>query len=151
MAKFVYRMQNILELKQKMESQEKMAFAIANAKLLEEQNKLQELIIRKSEYEVQLKQASEGTIDLRRIQQIKSSIERMKVSIRDQMFAIRKAQKELDYLRRTNPILYAQAMRVQRMAEALEEDTSVEQVLKRADEAMYEEKMAFKKKYGSYR
>ena len=37
------------------------------------------------------------------------------------------------------------------MAEALEEDTSVEQVLKRADEAMYEEKMAFKKKYGSYR
>ena len=99
MAKFVYRMQNILELKQKMESQEKMAFAIANAKLLEEQNKLQELIIRKSEYEVQLKQASEGTIDLRRIQQIKSSIERMKVSIRDQMFAIRKAQKELDVVR----------------------------------------------------
>jgi hypothetical protein len=31
------------------------------------------------------------------------------------------SQKELDYLRRTNPILYAQAMRVQRMAEALEE------------------------------
>ncbi len=99
MAKFVYRMQNILELKQKMESQEKMAFAIANAKLLEEQNKLQELIIRKSEYEVQLKEASEGTINLRRIQQIKSSIERMKVSIRDQMFAIRKAQKELDVVR----------------------------------------------------
>ena len=31
------------------------------------------------------------------------------------------SQKELDYLRRTNPILYAEAMRVQRMAEALEE------------------------------
>ena len=31
------------------------------------------------------------------------------------------SQKELDYLRRTNHILYAQAMRVQRMAEALEE------------------------------
>ncbi len=30
-------------------------------------------------------------------------------------------QKELDYLRRTNPILYAEAMRIQRMAEALEE------------------------------
>jgi flagellar FliJ protein len=98
MAKFVYRMQNILELKKNMENQEKMAFAIANAKLLEEQDKLQELIIRKSEYEVQLKEASEGTIDLRRIQQIKS-IERMKVSIRDQMFAIRKAQKELDVVR----------------------------------------------------
>ena len=31
------------------------------------------------------------------------------------------SQKELDYLRRTNPILYAEAMRVQRMAEVLEE------------------------------
>lgn len=31
------------------------------------------------------------------------------------------SQKELDYLRRTNPMLYAHAMRVQRMAEAIEE------------------------------
>lgn len=31
------------------------------------------------------------------------------------------SQKELDYLMRTNPMLYAHAMRVQRMAEAVEE------------------------------
>ena len=31
------------------------------------------------------------------------------------------SQKELDYLRRTNPIMYAHAMRIQRMAEAIEE------------------------------
>lgn len=31
------------------------------------------------------------------------------------------SQKELDYLRRTNPMLYAHAMRVQRMTEAIEE------------------------------
>ena len=36
-------------------------------------------------------------------------------------FGKKLSQKELDYLRRTNPILYAQTMRVQRMAEALEE------------------------------
>lgn len=30
-------------------------------------------------------------------------------------------QKELDYLRKTNPIMYAHAMRVQKMAEAIEE------------------------------
>ena len=30
-------------------------------------------------------------------------------------------QEELDYLQRTNPIMYAHAMRVQRMAEAVEE------------------------------
>lgn len=37
------------------------------------------------------------------------------------------------------------------MAEFQKSDESVEQVLKRADAAMYEEKMKFKKKYGSYR
>ena len=31
------------------------------------------------------------------------------------------SQEELDYLRRTNPIMYAHAIRVQRMAEAVEE------------------------------
>lgn len=31
------------------------------------------------------------------------------------------SQKELEYLQRTNPIMYAQAMRIQRMAQALEE------------------------------
>lgn len=31
------------------------------------------------------------------------------------------SQKEMDYLRRTNPVMYAHAMRVQRMAEAVEE------------------------------
>ena len=31
------------------------------------------------------------------------------------------SQKELDYLRKTNPIMYAHAMRIQRMAEAIEE------------------------------
>ena len=34
-------------------------------------------------------------------------------------FGKKLSQKELDYLRRTNPILYAQAMRVQRMAEGI--------------------------------
>ena len=31
------------------------------------------------------------------------------------------SQKEMDYLRKTNPIMYAHALRVQRMAEAVEE------------------------------
>ncbi len=31
------------------------------------------------------------------------------------------SQKEMDYLRRTNPIMYAHALRIQRMAEAVEE------------------------------
>ena len=32
MAKFIYRMQNILDIKEKLESQEKIAYSIANGK-----------------------------------------------------------------------------------------------------------------------
>ena len=99
MGKFVYRLQNILELKEKMETQEKLAFAIANAKLVEEQNKLQDLLLYRAEYEGKLKESCEGTIDLRQISQIKHGIESIKVQIRDQMFAIRRAQKEVDVAR----------------------------------------------------
>ena len=43
MAKFVYRMQNILDIKQKMEHQAKAAYGIANRQLAEEQEKLQQI------------------------------------------------------------------------------------------------------------
>ena len=44
MAKFKYRMQNILNVKMKLESQAKIAYGIANQKYLDEQKKLQEKI-----------------------------------------------------------------------------------------------------------
>ena len=42
MAKFVYRMQNILNIKQKLETQAKMTYSLANQKYLEQQKILQE-------------------------------------------------------------------------------------------------------------
>ena len=56
MAKFKYRMQNILDVKLKLESQAKIAYGIANQKYLAEQKKLQELIIRRTGYEMALKE-----------------------------------------------------------------------------------------------
>ena len=44
MAKFRYRMQNILEIKEKMEEQEKVAYGIANARLFGGTGKLQKLL-----------------------------------------------------------------------------------------------------------
>ena len=37
MAKFAYRMQSILDIKEKMEGQAKIAYGVANAKLMDEQ------------------------------------------------------------------------------------------------------------------
>ena len=48
MAKFQYKLQSVLDIKQKLESQEKIAFGLASAKLLEEQEILQKLMIQKA-------------------------------------------------------------------------------------------------------
>ena len=57
MAKFKYRMQNILDIKMKLESQAKIAYGVANQKYLEEQKKLQEIVLRRASYEKILKES----------------------------------------------------------------------------------------------
>ena len=51
MAKFRYRMQNILDIKNKLESQAKIEYGLANQKYQEEQQKLQEIMLRRASYE----------------------------------------------------------------------------------------------------
>jgi flagellar FliJ protein len=100
MAKFNYRMQNILNLKEKMEAQEKIAFSIANQRLLEEQDKLSQLMIRKADYERQLKDMTQGTLSIKDIKICKESINAMKSKIRDQLIEISKATREVEIARR---------------------------------------------------
>lgn len=100
MAKFVYRMQNILAIKEKLESQEKIAYSMANARLLEEQEKLQRLLVRRADYESQLKELSTGRLDLKQIQTCKRAIDSLKSMIRDQMIAVHTAQRNLEMARK---------------------------------------------------
>ena len=100
MAKFVYRMQNILELKQKLEEQEKANFGMATARFNEEQQKLRDLMIRQAGYERHLKEISIGTIDVKEIKTCKAAISSMKVALRDQMIELSKAQKAMEMARR---------------------------------------------------
>ena len=51
MARFIYRMQSILDIKEKMEEQARMDFAAARMHLDEEEEKLQILNDRKADYE----------------------------------------------------------------------------------------------------
>ena len=53
MAKFKYKMQNILDIKQKMEEQAKMRFAQEMIKLSEEEEKLQHIEDKKRRYEAE--------------------------------------------------------------------------------------------------
>lgn len=99
MAVFKYRMQNILDIKEKLESQEKIAYSQANAILMEEQRKLQEFMARKTGYERQLKEAEEGMLDIARIRICKQAIDAMKSMIRTQMMNVHVAQKNVEIAR----------------------------------------------------
>ena len=100
MAKFRYRMQNVLDLKMLLETQEKAAYAQAQLKVNEEQEKLQQLLLRRSRYEQLLHDAQIGPLDLKEINRLKNCIIAMKSKIRDQMFVLKKAQTNLEAERR---------------------------------------------------
>ena len=58
MAKFQYKLQSVLDIKEKLESQEKIAFGLAAAKLQEEQEILQNLMIQKAGYDKKARKLS---------------------------------------------------------------------------------------------
>ena len=100
MAKFKYRMQNILDIKMKLESQAKIAYGVANQKLREEQKTLQELLIRRAGYEKALKELMTGSIDVKKISHARSDVNSMKTLVRRQMIAVHKAELEAEEARK---------------------------------------------------
>ena len=106
MAKFQYKLQSVLDIKKKLESQEKIAFGLASAKLLEEQEILQKLMIQKAGYDKQAKKLLEGTIDLLAVNACRKAVETMKTRIRGQMMNVHKAEKQLELVRhRLNEVM----------------------------------------------
>lgn len=96
MARFVYNLQNVLEVKLKLEDQQKTAFGLANARVVEEQQKLQELFAREAGYQAQLQKLTQGSINIAEIKICKNAISAMKSKIRDQMIELSKAQRALE-------------------------------------------------------
>lgn len=100
MAKFRYRMQNILDVKIKLESQAKIAYGIANQKYMEEQKKLQEIILRRNSYEKVLKESMLGTIDVRQVSHARADVNTMKTLMRRQMIEVHKAELAMEDARK---------------------------------------------------
>ena len=99
MAKFTYRMQNILDIKLKMENQAKIAYSIANAKLLEEQEKLQEIVLRRALYEQRSRELVSGMLDVQNIRECRRAIDVMKSKQRTQMMNVHAAEQSLEAAR----------------------------------------------------
>ncbi|MBE5909795.1 flagellar export protein FliJ [Pseudobutyrivibrio sp.] len=122
MAKFVYRMQNILELKKKIEEQEKANFGMATARYNEEQQKLRDIMIKQAGYERQLRELTVGDIDIKEIKTCKNAIASMKVALRAQMIEVSKAQKAMENARKKlNAVMMERKMHEKLREHAFEE------------------------------
>lgn len=99
MAKFVFKLQSILDIKLKLENQAKIAYGQANARLRKEEAALQMLITQRSMYEKRAVDLVNGTISIRDIKENKQSIDIMKSRIRAQMMVVHTAEKQAEAAR----------------------------------------------------
>lgn len=99
MAKFIYKMQNILNIKYKLEEQAKSFYSEARAELDKQEKILENLTSRKLNYEVELKSNMCSILDLLTIRKLEDAIEMMKYKIRLQMICVEEARKNLEAAR----------------------------------------------------
>ena len=99
MAKFVFKLKNILDIKQKLEEQAKIVYGEANAKLRQEEQILQSLLMQRTMYEKRAVDLVKGTISIRDIRENKQAIDVMKSRIRTQMMAVRAAENQVEAAR----------------------------------------------------
>lgn len=99
MAKFIYRMQSILNIKEKLEEQARMDFAQANMRLAAEEEKLQQLKDRKLFYEEEGRRLQQDALKVTDILENQNAIERMKEFIAEQLLAVKKAEEAVEIAR----------------------------------------------------
>lgn len=94
MARFRYRMQSILDIKLKMETQAKQEFAAAQMRLNEEEERLGALEERKVGYERQAREHLLGELNCREMAENKEAILRMDEYIALQRLRVQEAEKK---------------------------------------------------------
>ena len=99
MAKFVFQLQNILNVKFQLESQAKIEYGLANQRLRQEEHALQMLITQRRGYEQRATDLVQGTIRIRDIKANKQSIDIMKSRIKAQMMVVQSAEKQVEAAR----------------------------------------------------
>ena len=118
MAKFIYRMQNILDIKLKMEDQAKASFAEANKELLIQEEKLEGLIRRREEYELQGQRLRLEKLNVIKLKDNSRALQVMKDMIKAQEMVVSIARDKVELARRKLQV----AMQERKTQEKLKEN-----------------------------
>lgn len=117
MARFIYGMQNILDIKYKLEDSARQEYADARQALYAEEEKLQVLYNRKELYYKEYQSAISGNLDFRYIEECGNAMDIMDMKIEEQNEVIKKKSKELELVRQK----LNQVMQERKMHEKLKE------------------------------
>ncbi len=99
MAKFIYKLQSILNIKNKIEDQAKNEYAIAKNALDQEVDKLSNLLKRKVFYEKKFLGEIKETLNIKDINLCRQAIKTMQYHIEEQQRNVEVAQKKLEMAR----------------------------------------------------
>lgn len=99
MKKFRYRMENLLQIKLKLEDQMKIAYGNARMRLTQEEEKLDQLKLKKGSYEDELRKLRSDILDIMKIKLCEQAIEVMKQNIKQQTTAVKNAAHRLEVAR----------------------------------------------------
>jgi len=120
--KFIYPLQGVLNLKEKLESQEKVLFQAAMEELRREEEALSQLEQRKRGYEDRLREAVTSQLDLLKVKTNKEAIEVLKELIQQQIGKVRRAERHAEIARKR----LEEAIKERKTLEKLKEDAFTE-------------------------
>lgn len=145
MAKFVYKLQNVLDIKDKMETQARSAYAEASHKLRLEQEKLEQLVAGKRQLEDKFRELATGTIDPAELQFAKQAIDFQRELIKGKLVDVRVAEKNLEMAR----IRLNEAMKDRKTHERLKEKAFEDFLVELAEEEKKEIDELVSYRYGA--
>ncbi len=99
MAKFIYKLQSVLNIKLKVEEQAKNEYAIAKNYLDQENDKLTCIISRKASYEEKLRGQVEHILNIKDINLCRQAIKTLEYHIEEQQRNVKLAEKKLERAR----------------------------------------------------
>lgn len=127
MARFRFSLENILNIKKKLEEQAKNEFGQANARLFREQEKLEAVILRRWEASQKLKMVLCETLSVTDIRRREEAVEILKFYVLQQQLEVKRCEKEVEIAR-------------EKLNEAMKERKIFEKLKEKAfDEFMMEE------------
>ena len=99
MKKFIFDLQGVLDIKEKLEGQARVDFGVARAKLTAEEEKKAALVTRLDGYKAEQKASMEGDLSIVELNRLKNAVDVINDRIRMQDAAVKRAERQLESAR----------------------------------------------------